>query len=247
MKDDELALDDERYELFLADCDEALAVGRTNVLPQTETPVDLRPGMERDLECIKLLRQWSARDASSSEAKIAAALPDRFGRFEIRRELGRGGFGAVFLAFDTQLRREVALKVPRLDALVTPELRARFHQEARAASALDHINLVQVYEAGEIGIFSYIAYAYCPGLTLAQWLEQRREPVTGPEAAALMVKLAEAVQHAHNRGVLHRDLKPDNILMTGLPDGKDKLVELKSAIPKTTDFGLAKIMPGESP
>jgi tetratricopeptide (TPR) repeat protein len=251
MSGNELDPSDEQYELLLADCDEVLAIGQSTVLPTIETPAELRPGMERDLECIKLLRQWGARAAPTSEAKTATALPAQFGRFEIRRELGRGGFGVVFLAFDTKLRREVALKVPRADALVTPELRARFHQEARAASGLDHINLVQVYEAGEIGVFSYIAYAFCPGVTLTQWLEQWNKPVACTDAAALLVKLAEAVQHAHNRGVLHRDLKPDNILMTGLPegssvDGSVKITKLRSTIPKITDFGLAKILPGES-
>src|SRR6516164_5383370 len=212
MSDDESALSDEQYELLLADCDEALATGQTpGPLSQAFTPPELRPSLERDLACIKLLRQWRA--GSTAAAPLAGAPPVRIGRFEIRRELGRGGFGVVFLAFDSQLRREVALKVPRADALVTPDLRARFQQEARAASALDHVNLVPVYEAGEIGAVCYIASAYCPGVTLAKWLEQLSAPMVCPEAAALLVQLAEAVQHAHSRGVLHRDLKPENILL----------------------------------
>jgi serine/threonine protein kinase len=214
MSDDESTHADEQYESLLADCDEALATGQApSVLSPANTPVELRPGMERDLACIKLLRQWRACATSTAAPPLAAAAPVRLGHFEIRRELGRGGFGVVYLAFDARLRRRVALKVPRADVLVTPELRARFHQEARAAGALDHANLVPVYEAGEIGAVCYIASAYCPGVTLAQWLQERGEPMAGREAALLLVQLAEAVQHAHSRGVLHRDLKPGNILL----------------------------------
>src|SRR5207253_1457172 len=143
------------------------------------------------------------------------ALPwTQLGRFQLRRELGRGGFGVVFLAYDPQLGREVALKVPRPDALVSPELRERFHQEARAAAGLDHPNIVPVYEAGALGPICYIASAYCPGMTLDSWLKQHAEPMPLGTAAALVATLAEAVHYAHGRGVLHRDLKPSNILLT---------------------------------
>jgi tetratricopeptide (TPR) repeat protein len=238
VSDHDPAPDDEQYEALLADCDEALATGQTpSALSPAGTPPGLPRGMERDLACIKLLRQWRPREGPAAPPP-GGEPPLRLGHFEIRRELGRGGFGVVFLAFDSRLRREVALKVPRADALVTPELRARFRQEARAAGALDHPNLVPVYEAGEVGAVCYIASAYCPGVTLAQRLKERGEPMAGPEAAALLAPLAEAVQHAHSRGVLHRDLKPGNILLH-----QDEA----SVTPKVTDFGLAKLLPGDSP
>jgi tetratricopeptide (TPR) repeat protein len=255
MIEDESDPADEAYESILAECDEALATGQTpSALSPAGTPVEQQAGMERDLACIKLLRQWRSR-AGSTAAPPAAAPPVRLGRFEIRQELGRGGFGVVFLALDTRLGRLVALKVPRADVLVTAELRARFQQEARAASALDHPHLVPIYEAGEIGAVCYIASAYCPGVTLAQWLEQRSAPMAGREAAALLVPLAEAVQHAHSRGILHRDLKPANILLHGGSDDLSVRAESPARneespltpIPKITDFGLAKILPGESP
>ncbi len=103
----------------------------------------------------------------------------RFGRFQIRRVLGQGGFGVVFLAWDPVLRRELALKVPQPEALVTPEARKRFEREARAAARLDHPNIVPVYESGSVGTVAYIATAYCPGPTLAEWLAQQSKPVPG--------------------------------------------------------------------
>src|SRR5262249_53568539 len=144
---------------------------------------------------------------------------------------------------------------------VTPEVRQRFVREARAAAALEHPNLVSVYEAGEDGPVCFIASAYCPGITLATWLKQRSELVPERLAATLVAKLAEAAHHAHTRGVVHRDLKPANVLLQiadcglqidgqGKPSDQSAIHNLQSAIPKITDFGLAKVFleagPGES-
>src|SRR5205823_999856 len=152
--------------------------------------------------------------------------------------------------------REVALKVPRDDLLLTPELRDRFRTEARAAAVLDHPNIVPVFEAGEVGATLYIASAYCPGPALDQWLRNQDEPVSARWAASLLLALADAVQHAHDRGVLHRDLKPANILLavgsgqwavgskgkdvhpSSLPTAHSPL---PTPTPKVTDFGLAKL------
>src|SRR5262249_8724009 len=135
------------------------------------------------------------------------------------------------LAYDPKLCRDVALKVPRADILVNPEVRARFHQEACAAAALDHPNLVPVYDAGEVGPMCYIASAFCPGVSLAQWIRQQTDPVPAGTSATRVTTLAEAVQHAHGRGILHRDLKPGNVLLVDM-------------VPKITDFGLAKLLEG---
>ena len=159
-------------------------------------------------ECQRLLEAvWPRSVASSFE------LPKQFGRFSIVRELGRGGFGVVFLAEDLVLGRQVALKVPRPEVLVTPEVRRRFLREAEAASRLDHPHIVPVYEVGEEGPICYIASAYCEGLTLAQWLRLQTAPVPVRVACRLVAVLAAAVAHAHERGILHRDLKPGNILL----------------------------------
>ena len=128
---------------------------------------------------------------------------------------------------------------------MTPEMRSRFLTEARAAARLDHPNVVPVYEAGEIGSISYIASAFCEGTTLAGWLRARTEPVPPRLAARLIATLADAVQHAHDRGILHRDLKPGNILLQATarsrPDPNPEHDGL-DAIPRITDFGLAKIL-----
>jgi WD40 repeat protein/serine/threonine protein kinase len=182
--------------------------------------------------------------------RVTAALSGQIGRFDLVRELGRGGFGIVFLAVDPVLGRTVALKVPRPEVLVTPELRDRFLREAQAAAVLSHPNLVQVYEAGEIGPICYIVSAYCPGKTLHEWLAEKKGPAAPRTAASIIALIAGAVQHAHDRGILHRDLKPANILLESLPPGEpagqeNSMSEL-SYVPKLTDFGLAKLLEQET-
>src|SRR5262249_3004737 len=148
---------------------------------------DMRPELQarlaRGRACLQLLHEVRPRppsadttiefsDEATTPLRGDPPLQSQFGRFQIRRELGRGGFGVVFLAHDPRLGRDIALKVPHAEALVTEDLRARFQQEARAAATLDHPSIVSVYEAGEVGPVCYIASAYCPGLTLSAWLKQ---------------------------------------------------------------------------
>jgi WD40 repeat protein/serine/threonine protein kinase len=262
MNADEPTPEDEQCASLLAACHEAERLGesRSN-LTGAEVPCELRPRLERDLACVRLLdRAWPRRAAagradtpSSSDGKSgpsANQVPSTVGRFRVRRELGRGGYGIVFQAYDPQLGRDVALKVPRAEAVLSPELRERFLREARAAAALDHPNLVPVYDAGEVGPVCYIASAYCPGTTLEAWLKVYAEPAPWQEAASLVATLAEAVHHAHASGVVHRDLKPANILLASA--GRDPPEEpafsggsrppLAAFAPKITDFGLAKFL-----
>jgi WD40 repeat protein/serine/threonine protein kinase len=268
---------------YLLACDGALAAGASPPVPDgPDTPPDLLGRLDRGLACLNRLEEvWprhrptvtipvtSGGDASNLGARgtdSQSPIPNEqqmvagthFGRFQIRRELGHGTFGIVFLAFDPRLGREVALKIPRPDTLATPALRRRFQHEARAAAGLDHPNLVPVYEAGEVGPVSYIASAYCPGPTLARWLKQRQELLPAQAAATLVATLAEAVHHAHSHGILHRDLKPSNILLVsgGVVTGEWSHTTghestthhspLTTHQPKITDFGLAKLLAGEA-
>jgi len=250
--DDETPLEDQFADAFAAH--EAALFGQA--ADAGPVPEDLRGRLGQDLACAQLLRQvlhadhldtaTLRRDAKTPH-EMAAVLPwERLGRFELRQELGRGGFGVVYLAHDPHLNRDVALKVPRAEVALTPELRERFHNEARAAAGLDHPNLVPIYEAGEVGPVSFLVSAYCPGTSLAEWLKQQGEPVPFRLASELAMTLARAVAHAHSRGVFHRDLKPANILLEPLEPRS--AIEPAAAddemgfIPRVTDFGLAKVM-----
>jgi WD40 repeat protein/serine/threonine protein kinase len=180
--------------------------------------------------------------AGPGDETAPADLPClEFGRFRLREVIGRGGFGIVYLAFDPLLNRDVALKLPRPDCLMTPELRRRFLREGQAAAGLEHVNIVTVHEAGEVNGVCYLASTYCPGPTLAAWLRGQSGPVPVATAARLVAELADGVEHAHRRGVLHRDLKPANVLLQA-----QGLQPLGLAVPKITDFGLAKLRDTQS-
>jgi predicted Ser/Thr protein kinase/regulation of enolase protein 1 (concanavalin A-like superfamily) len=151
--------------------------------------------------------------------------PERIGRFEVRAQLGAGGMGMVYRAWDPQLEREVALKVPRQDMLASSQQIERFLREARAAARLRHPNIVPVYDADFDGRHHFIASAFIAGRSLAEAAEQRRPDCR--RAAEIVRALAEALAHAHGQGIVHRDVKPANILL----DEQGK--------PYLTDFGLA--------
>ena len=144
------------------------------------------------------------------------------------REIGKGGMGAVYLARDEALGREVAIKVSRATSRSSPEGRARFDREAMLMARLDHPNIVTIYDMGEQDGSFYIVLEYVDGGDLSRRLRDRAWPPD--EAARLVATLARAMDYAHSRGILHRDLKPSNILFD------------KDGTPKITDFGLAKLI-----
>ena len=164
-----------------------------------------------------------------------------FGRFEVLRSLGMGGEGVVFLARDPVLDRLVALKVPRPDVLLHSSRRKRFLTEGRAAALLTHPNIVTVFESGEVGTVCYLAQDYITGPSLSAWLRDHPQPVSPLVAVRLMLQLAEAVALAHSRQILHRDIKPGNILLAPLTSAAP-LDDISDFVPKLSDFGMAKLV-----
>ena len=211
--DDDTGIDQRLLESLLA-VDALLAHGLEPDVDQlTDNTSD--PDDEDVAEYVHILRRLGHRTTTPTSRELDDTPPLRLGRFEIGKTLGQGGFGIVYLARDPTLGREVALKVPRPEVLITLDGRRRFLREARAAAGLDHPNIVTVLEVGEAGPVCYIASAYCAGPTLSGWLKARIEPVPPRFAARLLASLSDAVQHAHDRGVLHRDIKPSNVILSG--------------------------------
>src|SRR5271165_1555369 len=161
-----------------------------------------------------------------SPAVAAAALPPHIGRYRVERLLGQGGFGIVYLAHDDQLQRLVAIKVPHHDRVSSAGDAEAYLTEARTVANLDHPHIVPVYDVGSTGEFPcYVVSKYIDGTDLATRLKQSRLSIH--ETVELVATVAEALHHAHKQGLVHRDIKPGNILLD------------RSGKPFVADFGLA--------
>ncbi|HKF41563.1 MAG TPA: serine/threonine-protein kinase, partial [Thermoanaerobaculia bacterium] len=152
----------------------------------------------------------------------------RLGRYEIRSKLGKGGMGEVYLAQDTKLDRKVALKTLPVEFAANPDRMRRFMEEAKAVSALNHPNIVTIHEIDQADSVHFITTEFIDGETLRQ--RMRRGPLKWKEVLDVATQIASALSEVHAAGIVHRDVKPENVMLRG--DG----------IAKVLDFGIAKLV-----
>lgn len=179
---------------------------------------------------LKLTQPKSLKTLSTAAPILDAPYIGEIGDYLLIQQIGRGGMGVVYKAYQKKVGRTVALKVIASGNLCSPEDIARFHDEATAAGRLNHPGIVQVYDAGEHDGTHYFSMAYIEGETLASYVGRDKPRLHPRKVAKLMEQVCRAVQYAHDRAVIHRDIKPANIMVD------------KSGQPLLTDFGLAKLI-----
>jgi tRNA A-37 threonylcarbamoyl transferase component Bud32 len=183
--------------------------------------------------------QWMKRTQGATQATNKFSLggkkgtPQRLGRYVIERKLGQGAMGAVYLARDPRINRAVALKVIPIEKEFEDEeleeARLRFFREAESAGRLTHPNIITVYDCGEDKHLAYIAMEYLQGTPLTQFTDPKK--LLAPnKALELCARVAEALDYAHNQGVIHRDIKPANLLYS-----------MRQDLMKISDFGVARL------
>ncbi len=174
----------------------------------------------------------STQDGPPFRAVTKPEIISYFGDYELLEEIGHGGMGVVYKARQTSLNRFVAVKMILAGQMAQPEYVERFHREAKSAGQLNHRHIVAVHEVGVHEGHHYFSMDYVAGRSLQDVVHD--EPLPSKLAARYLRQVAEAIEYAHQQGVLHRDLKPANILI----DGNDQ--------PQVTDFGLARSLEADS-
>ncbi|MFO0975701.1 MAG: serine/threonine-protein kinase [Planctomycetaceae bacterium] len=198
-------------------------------LPEGHSPPP--EGLDSDtVRASTLLNRVFARPAAPETTQ-----PEKIGRFEILAMLGAGRFGVVWRAFDPAGDREVALKVIHQSQMFDATHRRRFLRECSLAARLDHPAVVPMYEAGTVDGMPYLVMPICEGQTLDQWFAAHSKPVSPQVAAEIAMQLADAADYGHNNGVLHRDLKPGNVMISS----SLRTDQSTSLAVRIMDFGLA--------
>lgn len=162
------------------------------------------------------------------------AIPEKIGRYEVKGELGRGGFATVYRAYDPRFEREVAIKFLPPELIHSdPQFRMRFEREAKIIAQLEHPAIVPVYDVGEENNQPYFVMRYMNGGSLSERIKAKQN-FTIEEAVKIIEQIAPGLDEAHSKGIVHRDLKPANILFTN------------KGVPLISDFGIAKFSQGEA-
>src|SRR4029077_15181005 len=171
-------------------------------------------------------------EKAMAHEKHESLLGQQLGSYQILSLLGTGGMGVVYKARDTRLKRSVAIKVLPTDQVSDPERKRRFIQEARAASALNHPNIITIHDIGSEAGIDFVVMEYVAGKTLDQRIPRKGMRLN--ETLKLSIQIADALTKAHSAGIVHRDLKPTNVMVTD------------EGLVKVLDFGLAKLTEVES-
>jgi serine/threonine protein kinase len=194
--------------------------------PEAEEGVAVAPEHEAFLHQLQRAPPCLETAPAAGPGLAAAGDPETIGRYRVIRGLGQGGFGRVYLARDDELDRPVAIKVPNPERVAGPEDVAAYLAEARVLAQLDHPHIVPVYDVGRVDDgLGYVVSKYIEGTNLADRMRQGRPSFR--ELAELAAIVADALHHAHTRGLVHRDIKPANLL-----------IDLQGR-PWVADFGLA--------
>lgn len=178
-------------------------------------------------------------DSGSNCEPLLKESPITIGRFQVVRLIGHGGMGSVYLADDRELDRQVAIKIPRYASSLSDRERQKFVQEAKIVGGLNHPYLMDVFDIGKWNHGFYLVSRFADAGDLSKWLVDHEGPHPAAKVVELMCSITSAVAHCHQRGIIHFDLKPANILFQS-PSNPDDEVYFPG-IPKVADFGLARI------
>lgn len=227
-------------ELFCPSCGGSFRIEQNLSLPATGIrDFDTARGSLKDQTLLSPADDERTRDHSNDDNTISrldespssslVVSQQRLGRFVLFNVVGSGGFGDVYRAYDTDLQRVVAIKVPKSNIAERPDLLERVHREAKSAGQLHHPAIVAVLEWGESDHTPFIVYEFVTGVTLSTYLTQSNSRLDYRETATHIRDMAEGLHYAHEHGVTHRDVKPSNIMID------------ETGAARLTDFGLAKL------